>query len=42
MGDRLATIDMDQKLGAAVPRSVGGSHITQCRPGRGIPQYQVS
>ena len=31
MGDRLATIDMGQKVGAAVPLSVGelGSHLTQ-------------
>jgi len=33
MGNRLATIDMGQKVGAAVPLSVGwglGPHLTQC------------
>jgi len=42
MGDRLATIDMDRKVGGAVvPLSVGelGSHLTQCRLGRGLPAY---
>ena len=39
MGDRLATIDMGRKVGAAVPLSVGelGPHVTQCRLGRGQP-----
>jgi len=43
MGDRLATIDMGQS-GAVVPLSVGGDlgpHLIQCRPGRGLPPYQV-
>ena len=33
MGDRLATIDIGRKVGAAVPLSVGeelGPHLTQC------------
>ena len=32
MGDRLATIDMGLKVGAAVPLSVGelGLHLAQC------------
>ena len=36
MGDRLATIDMGRKVGAAVSLSVGalGPHLTQCRLGR--------
>jgi len=39
MGDRLATIDMGEKRGDAVPLSVGelGPHLTQCRlMGRGL------
>jgi len=43
MGDRLATIDMGQKVGAAVPPFRGGElgpHLTQCRLGRGLPPYQ--
>jgi len=44
MGDRLATIDMGRKEGAAVPLSGGelGPHLTQCRLGRGLPTYQVA
>ena len=45
MGDRLTTIDMGRKVGAAVPLSVGGElgpHLTQCRLGRGLPPYQVA
>jgi len=46
MGDRLATIDMFQKVGAAVFLSVHGTrelgpHLTQCRLSRGLPPYQV-
>ena len=39
MGDHLATIDMDRKLGA-VPLMGGklDSHVTQC----GLPSYQVA
>ena len=38
MGDRLATVYIGQKVGAAVPLSLGelGSHLTQCRLGRGL------
>jgi len=43
MGDRLATIDMGRKVGAAVPLSGQlGPHLTQCRLGRGLPSYQVA
>ena len=44
MGNRLATIDMGQKVGAAVPLSVGelGPHLTQCGLGRALPAYQVA
>jgi len=43
MGDRLATIDMGQKVGAAVHLFGGdlGPHLTQCCLGRGLPLYQV-
>jgi len=43
MGDRLATIDMGRKLGAACPflRELG-SDLTQCGVGRGLPPCQVS
>jgi len=43
MGDYLATIDMDQKEGAAVPLSGGGSWVpvTQCGLGRGLLPYQA-
>jgi len=34
MGDRLTTIDMGRKVGAAV-FLLGGPHLTQCRLGRG-------
>jgi len=38
MGDILATIDVDQKVGAAVPLSVGelDPHLAQFRLGRGL------
>jgi len=38
MGDRLTTIDMGRKVGAAVLLSVGelGPHLTQCCRGRGL------
>jgi len=44
MGDRLATIDMGRKVGAAVPLSVWelDRRLTQCRLGRGLPPYQVA
>jgi len=44
MGDRLATVDMGRKVGAAVALSVEelGPHLTQCRLGRGLPPYQVA
>ena len=39
MGDRLATIDIGRKVGAAVPLFVEelGPQLTQCRLGRGLP-----
>jgi len=45
MGDRLATIDMDRKLGA-LPL-LGGARspsntMSQCRLSRGLPPYQVT
>ena len=43
MGNRLATIDMDRKLGAV--HLLGGKlgpHVTQCGLGRGLPSYQVA
>jgi len=44
MGDRLATIDMGRKLGAASFFLGGGLalHPKQCRLGRGLPPYQVA
>jgi len=39
MGDRLVTIDMGRKVGAAVPPFGGeglGSHLTQCGQGRAL------
>jgi len=45
MGDRLATIGMDRKVGAAVPLSLRGElgpHLTQCCLGRGLPAYQMA
>jgi len=44
MGDRLVTIDMARKVGAAGPLSMGklSPHLTQCRLGRCLPQYQVA
>jgi len=46
MGDRLATVDMGRKVGAAVLLSVGGGklglHLTQYLMGRGLPPYQVA
>jgi len=46
MGDRLATIDMGQKVGADMPLSVRGElgpnpHLTQGGLGRGLLPYQV-
>ena len=44
-GDRLATIDMGQKVeGAAVPFSVGElrRYLTQFRQGRDLPPYHVA
>jgi len=40
----LATIDMGQKVGAAVPLSMGelGPHLTKCHLGQGLPPYQVA
>jgi len=40
MGDCLATIEMGQKVGAAVPFPWGelGLHLTQCGLGQGLPQ----
>jgi len=47
MCDRLATIDMGRKWGAAVPHSGGrggqlGPHLTHCCLSRGLPAYQVA
>jgi len=45
MGDRLAKIDTGRKLGVgccAPYRGELGSHLTQCRLGRGIHPYQVA
>ena len=46
MGDRLATIDMDRKVGRGrcVPLFLGelGPHLTQCGMGRGLPSYHVA
>ena len=45
MGHCLGTTDTGQKVGAAVPLSMGGElgpHITQCHLGRGLPPYQAA
>jgi len=45
MDDRLATIDMRRKVGAAVPLSMGElgrPYLTQYVLGRGLPPYQVA
>ena len=45
MGDRLATIDIGQKLGELCPFGGGGElgpHLTQCGQGRGLFARQVS
>jgi len=45
MGDRLATIDIGQKVGGLLcPFRVGelGPHLTQRRLGRGLPPYQLA
>jgi len=44
MGNRLATIDMGQKLGGCVPFGEGelGPHLAQCGLGRGLLPYQVA
>ena len=41
---RLATVDMDRKVGAAVSPFWGqlGPHVTQCGLGRGLPLYKVA
>jgi len=41
MGDRLATTDMDRKLGACAVLRELGPHLTQCGLGRGLPPYQM-
>jgi len=43
MGDRLARIDMGQKLGGLCP-FLGelGRHLTYCGLGRGLTLYQVA
>jgi len=43
MGDRLATINIGRKVGAAVPLHVGelSPHLTR-RLGRGLSPYQVA
>ena len=43
VGNCLATIDIGQKVWAAVPISVGelGLRLTQCDQDRGLPPYQV-
>jgi len=40
MDDRLATIDVGRKVGAAMPLSVG--ELTQCRLYRGLPPNKVA
>ena len=42
MDDRLATIDMGQKLGVVPLLGELGPHLTQCGLGRGLPLYQVA
>jgi len=45
MGDRLATIDMGQKLGAVPLMGETGSPSYPCNtmwPGRGLPSYQLA
>jgi len=44
MGDHLATTASGQKVGDAVPLSVGelGLHLTQCSLGQGLPPCQVA
>jgi len=48
MGDRLATKDMGQEVGAAAPNFFFGGggeldpHIIQRRLGRGLPLYQMT
>ena len=44
MGERLATIYMDQKVGDGVPLSWGelGPYLTQRGLGRGLSPYQVA
>jgi len=43
MGDRLATIDMNRKVGGLCPfYGELGPHLTQCGLGRGLPPYQVA
>jgi len=43
MGDRLDTVDMGRKVGVgccAPFRGGDGSHVTQCRLGRGLSPYK--
>ena len=43
MGDRLAIIDMDQKVGGCCADFRGGKlgpYLTQCGVGRGLPLYK--
>jgi len=42
MGDRLATIDVGQKLEGMCPfgEEELGPHLTQCGVGQGLPSYQ--
>jgi len=43
MGDHLATVDMGQKRGTAVPRGKElGPHLIQCGMGQGLPPYEVA
>jgi len=45
MGDRLATIDTDRKVGAAMPllgEGELGPHLTECGLGQGLPPCQVA
>ena len=45
MGDRLATIDIGRKVGAALPLSIKGElgpYLTQCGVGQGLPPYEVA
>jgi len=41
IGDRLATTDMDQKVGAVSLLGELSPHLTQCGLGWGLPPYQL-